>query len=106
MTRGKAGSCIEEFSDGTRIQVRAIPRGHRSQVVSIEEEEVVIRLAAPPVDGKANQALIDFLSQTLAIRKSAISMLSGEKSRHKALLVSGLGPNQVREKLQREVVRA
>lgn len=58
-------------------------------------EALKIRLAAPPVDGKANAALIDFLASALDCPKSAITIRSGQASRHKVLTLSGLPPDRI-----------
>ncbi len=52
-------------------------------------EALKIRLAAPPVDGKANEALLRFVAETLGLPKSAVSLKSGQTSRRKVLEISG-----------------
>ena len=56
-----------------------------------------MRLAAPPVDGKANEALIKFVAETLRLPKSAVSLKSGQSSRHKVLEIVGTTPAAVAE---------
>lgn len=76
-----------ETPNGIALAVKIIPNARKSEVVSVKEEELNLRIAAIPADGRANKELIRFLSKTLKIPKSRISILSGEKSRHKKLLL-------------------
>ncbi len=61
---------------------------------------LVVRVAAPPVEGAANEALIDFLSMSLRVPRRAIRILSGERGRLKRVAIDGVTPAQVREQLQ------
>jgi len=81
------------------FRVRAIPRAKESSVQAVEDGVLVVRLAAPPVDGKANEALRDLLAEQLGVRRSAVRILAGEKSRHKTVEISGLGAAKVCERL-------
>jgi len=72
------------------LAVRVIPRAHKSAVAGTRGEAVLIHLAAPPVDGAANDALIEFLSKTLQRPRRDISILSGLKSRDKRVAIDGL----------------
>ena len=60
---------------------------------------VLIRIAAPPIDGKANQALIAFVAKTLGLPKGAVTILRGETSRNKVIRVEGQSPADVRAAL-------
>lgn len=60
---------------------------------------VLIRIAAPPVDGKANQALIAFVAKTLGLPKGAVTIIRGETSRTKVIRVEGRSPADVRAAL-------
>lgn len=71
------------------LTVRVSPNARRSGFDGLWNDEAVrVALFAPPVDGKANEALIDFLSNFFEIRKSAIEILSGATSRIKRLSLS------------------
>jgi hypothetical protein len=58
-----------------------------------------VRIAAPPVDGAANAALLRFLSKTLDIPKSQLSISAGHTSRHKRILVTGISPTDLNQRL-------
>ena len=64
-------------------------------MLGVENGALVVRVAAPPVDGKANQVLIEFLGERLGVRKSNIEVRSGEKSRTKILTVVGVTPEEL-----------
>lgn len=63
------------------------PRASRSSLVGLHDNAIKIALTAPPVDGEANKQLIQFLSKLFRVKKSAISIVSGEHSRHKRVSV-------------------
>ena len=80
------------YRDGCIITVKVTPRSSRSQIVGIETGWLRVRLQAPPVDGKANVALIALLAKTLNISKSSITLLSGDTARVKRVQLQGLTP--------------
>lgn len=81
---------IRERDNGVTIECRVSPRAGRSRIKGVRNGVLLISLAAPPVEGKANEALIEFLSDELDIPKSRISILSGEKGRNKVVLIQGI----------------
>jgi uncharacterized protein (TIGR00251 family) len=79
---------------GVRLAVRLTPRASREGVDGVvqgpdERRMLQLRLAAPPVDGAANTALIAFVAKALRLRKSEVAIVSGEKARLKLLELSG-----------------
>lgn len=81
----------QQKGDQTIVLTLYIQPGAKSSEISgVHGEALKIRLAAPPVEGKANQALIRFLSEKLAIPKQAITLLSGETNRNKRVQIIGL----------------
>lgn len=79
----------EDTTGGCILQVRVTPRSSRNRVDGPREGALKIRLNAPPVDGKANEALIEFLADSLDLPRRAITLLAGEQSRTKRILVRG-----------------
>ena len=65
------------------------PGAKKTEFAGLHGDALKIRLAAPPVDGKANEALIKFVAETLKLPKSAVNLKSGQTSRRKVLEVSG-----------------
>ena len=81
------------------IRIRVIPRAAREEITGERGESITIKLAAAPVKGAANKALILFLSKRLGVSRSSISIVGGETSRDKRLRVEGLDEETVRGKL-------
>lgn len=81
---------LKDTSGGVLIFVRLQPRSSRNQLEGVVDGALRIRLTAPPVEGEANRALIEFLSDVTGLRKSAFTISSGHKSRDKAVLAEGV----------------
>ncbi len=81
------------------VDVRVIPRAKKTESGGERDGVIVVRLAAPPVDGAANAALVDFLADTLGLPKRSIRIVAGEKSRHKRVAITGVTAEQVRLRL-------
>ncbi|MEI6166554.1 MAG: DUF167 domain-containing protein [bacterium] len=88
-------SWITDSKSGVIIQVHASPRASKTQIQGLHGDAVKIRLQAPPVDGKANETLIEFLAKTLGIPQRQITLISGQTSRQKRLNLQGITANQV-----------
>jgi len=82
------------------FDVRVIPRARKTEIGGERDGAVLIRLAAPPVDGAANDALIDFLRRTLSIPRRNIRIVSGEKSRRKRIAIDGATLASIRSTFQ------
>lgn len=72
------------------IDVRVIPRSPRTRVDGVRGGAILIRLAAPPVEGAANDALVSFVSDALDLPRRSVRIASGEKSRDKRLAITGM----------------
>ena len=81
------------------ISVRVHPNSARNEVVGVSEGIWRVRVAAPPVKGKANKELIAFLSQLLGVGKSQIDILRGHTSRNKVISINGLSQEDVIKRL-------
>ncbi len=75
--------------DGATLAVRIHPGARKNAVTGIHDNALKISLTTPPIDGRANQALIDFLSDRLRLPKARIALLSGQTSRSKLLRITG-----------------
>ncbi len=75
--------------NGFEIKIYVQPGAKKTQITGEFNGRLKIRLNAPPVDGKANDALIDFMSELFSISKSNIKIMRGLKSREKDILVTG-----------------
>jgi uncharacterized protein (TIGR00251 family) len=90
---------ITHAEGGTAFAVRVVPRASKNEVSGRYGQAIKIRLTAPPVEGSANRALIDFLSQILDVRKNQIEILAGHSARDKIVCVVGLTPQEVETRL-------
>ncbi|HHH41324.1 MAG TPA: YggU family protein [Chloroflexi bacterium] len=87
---------ITEGKKGCTFGVHVVPRSHRDGVVGLYGEALKVRLKAPPVGGKANQALRAFLAERLGVPTEAVEIISGHTSRHKVVRVAGVVAEDVR----------
>jgi uncharacterized protein (TIGR00251 family) len=90
---------ISDVGGGAIVQVRVVPRAAQNAVQGFHGDYLKIRLQAPPVDGKANAALVEFLSGLLGIPRRQVALLAGATGRKKRLLISGLSAADVKRKL-------
>ncbi len=86
-----------------KLIVQVHPKGARNSVIRCENGVWHLKITAPPVEGKANKELIEFLVEVLDISKSRLSIDKGETSHRKTLLVDGLTDAQINERLQEAV---
>jgi uncharacterized protein len=87
---------FQKTSDGVVLNVRVAPRASKTEVQGVLGNMLKIRLQAPPVDGKANAALVEFLADTFDIAKSSVVLLSGETGRVKRVLIRDLDEAAIR----------
>jgi uncharacterized protein len=92
---------LHETAAGVSFAIKVQPRARRNAVVGELGGAVKIALTAPPVDGRANQACIEFLVELLSLPRSAIEIVSGQSSRSKVIRVAGISVQQLRVLLQR-----
>jgi uncharacterized protein (TIGR00251 family) len=89
---------IENLASGTVvISVRVQPRAGRDQVVGEMGGALRIHLQAPAVEGRANEALIQFLAELLKLPKSAVRILGGTRSRIKRVEIRGVSKGQIEQ---------
>ena len=89
-------SWLNLAADGSVVlSLHIQPGAKQTAVAGLHGDALKIRLAAPPVDGKANAALIAFLAKALGVSKSSVVLVSGDTSRAKRVRVSGVAPAQL-----------
>ena len=81
---------LAEKNNALVFTVRVVPRASKSEIVGSHDGALKIRLAAPPVDGAANEELVKLLSKTFGVAKSAVEILSGQSARMKQVKISGV----------------
>jgi uncharacterized protein (TIGR00251 family) len=82
-----------------RFKLRVQPRASRTELAGLHGDEIRMRIAAPPVDGAANEALVRFLAERLGVARSAVKVTSGAGSRSKTVIVSGVSRDQAAQQL-------
>jgi hypothetical protein len=75
------------------------PNSSKEETGEVRNDALIIRLTAPPVEGKANDALIRFLSKRLAVAKSRVTLVQGERGRNKLVAIQGLGAREAAMRL-------
>jgi len=83
---------LREEPGGVILEVLVQPRASRTRVLGEHDGRLKIALAAPPVDGEANAALVEFLAGALGVRKAAVTLLRGDTGRRKTVRVRGAEP--------------
>jgi uncharacterized protein (TIGR00251 family) len=94
MTKGSWPSREFKLSDGKQgaaLTIRVTPRARKTEIGGVLEDGTLrVRVAAPPVEGKANKVLIKFLSEILGVRKNKIEIVAGERGLDKIISVLGM----------------
>jgi uncharacterized protein len=96
---GSASWVSTTADGGVTLSVRVTPRASRNQIVGVEGGALKIKLTAPPVEGAANAALIQVIAEWLGVRKSVVSIRSGDQTRQKLVRVEGVSREQVLQAL-------
>lgn len=86
-------------SEEARLVVRVRPNAKQNQLLGFKEGILQIRIAAPPIEGKANEALVKFLSTHLGVSKSRLSIERGLTGRTKTIIIHGLSQSQAMSEL-------
>ena len=88
---------IIKTATGAMFRVRVQPGASKNEIVGVQQDALKIRISAPPVEGKANRALVQFLAEQLAVKRSQVEILNGHATRRKTIHVRGKG---IQKKLQ------
>jgi hypothetical protein len=98
-------SYYQENANGLRLSVRVQPRASRSKLDGVVEDQLRVRLTAPPVENAANQACAAFLAEVLGVARSKVQLVGGQKSRDKVFQVDG-DPGELLRKLSEALDRS
>ena len=91
---------------GLVLRVRVVPRASRDAVEGVRDGALLVRLTAPPVDGKANEALVRLLARALGIQRRAVVVVAGARARDKRLRIDGVDAATLRRLAQPDPERA
>ena len=81
------------------LSVTVVPRAGRSSIEEATDGTLRVRVAAPPVDGAANAALLRFLAGVLEVPRSRLEIAFGKSNRHKRVIVAGMTPSELQKRL-------
>jgi len=90
---------LRESANGISFSVKVQPRAKKNQIIGTLGDSLKLALTAPPVGGKANQAVIDFFADLFQIPRSSVTIASGDTSRNKVIRVAGLTLAAVQQRL-------
>jgi uncharacterized protein (TIGR00251 family) len=91
---------IRDTPAGVTFQVKVHPRARKNAITGVVGDAIKLALTAPPVEGRANEAVIAFLAKFLNVARLSVTIAAGESSRQKLIRVAGLSAAQVEEKLR------
>jgi uncharacterized protein (TIGR00251 family) len=96
---------VNETSKGVTFAVKVQPRAHKNAVTGTMGDALKLALTAPPVEGRANQAVIEFFAELFEIPRSSVTIASGETSRNKVVRIASLGRAAVEQRLADELAQ-
>jgi uncharacterized protein len=91
---------LKESPTGTTFTVKVRPRARKNAITGEVGDALKLALTAPPVDGKANEACIEFFAKLLKVPRSSVTIAAGQTSRNKVIRVAGLSAEEVRRQLK------
>ena len=102
MTRGfwRIVFLIQETEKGVTFAVRVHPRATKNAITGELGDALKVSLTTPPVEGRANEACIEFFAKLLKVPRSSVTIPSGQTSRNKVIRVSGVTAQSVRDRLE------
>lgn len=78
------------------LDVRVIPRAKKTEFAGVRDGAILVRVAAPPVDNAANDALLELFASALGVPRKQIQIVAGERGRRKRVSIDGVSPEHVR----------
>jgi uncharacterized protein (TIGR00251 family) len=90
---------IQESAKGITFGIKVHPRARKNAITGVIGDALKLALTAPPVDGKANQAVIEFFADLFAIPRSSVTIASGETSRNKVVRIAGVSKPVAEQRL-------
>jgi uncharacterized protein (TIGR00251 family) len=90
---------VHDSPGGVTLSVKIHPRAKKDAITGTLGGVVKVSLTAPPIDGKANDACIEFFARLLQVPRSSVTIASGQTSRAKLIRVSGLSAEEVRRRI-------
>jgi len=92
---------VQETAAGVTFAVKVHPRARKNAITGEVGDALKLALTAPPLDGRANQACIEFFANLLDVPRASVTIASGETNRRKVIRVAGVSADAVRKRLDR-----
>lgn len=93
---------IRDTAGGATFAVKVHPRAKKNVITGVVGDAFKVALTAPPVEGRANEACIEFFANLLDVPRSSVTIAAGQGSRNKVIRVAGLTAEQVRQRLEQK----
>lgn len=93
-------AAVRPHGDGAAVQVRVVVRAPRTRVAGRYGDALKVRVAAPPVDGAANEELCRYVAGLAGVRPGDVSVVAGARARDKVVVVAGMGVDELRKALR------
>jgi len=90
---------VHESASGVTFAVKVHPRAKKNAITGELGDALKVSLTTPPVDGRANEACIEFFAKLLKVPRSSVTIASGQTSRNKVIRVAGVTAQQLRDRL-------
>ena len=88
MSADDTPACLSRLGDGVLLQVSVVPNAKRTEVDGLHDGALRVRLAAAPIEGRANEALVAWLAKAMGVAKRDVELLRGESSRRKQVAIA------------------
>jgi uncharacterized protein (TIGR00251 family) len=90
---------VHGTADGATFAVKVHPRAKKNAIIGEVGDALKVSLTSPPIDGRANDACIEFFAKLLKVPRSSVTIASGQTSRTKLIRVTGLSADEVRKRI-------
>ncbi len=90
---------IQETASGVTFAVKVHPRARKNSITGEVGDALKVSLTAPPIDGKANEACVEFFAKLLKVPSSSVTIAFGQSSRNKTIRVAGLSAKELQDRI-------
>ena len=90
---------VRDTAEGAIFAIKVHPRAKKDAITGEMGDSLKVALTAPPLEGRANEACIEFFAKLLKVQRSSITIAAGQNSRNKVIRVAGLSAEEVRKRL-------
>jgi uncharacterized protein (TIGR00251 family) len=91
---------IKESAGAVTFQVKVHPRAKKDAITGVHGDALKLALTAPPLEGRANEAVVEFFAEVLRLPRSSITIAAGQTSRNKVVRISGITADALRQRLE------